>query len=145
MKKHRCLPHHPSPAKQSPSPFTDQQIQTTKSSPHHRSPRKSRATLQKPDPPAGSEPTHTEGTDVGFGGGGAHRGGDELVGVGACGGADHRRAAGGRGSPGAAASEQAGSRGAQLRRRHSHRGLVGWFVGPVRSVFGFTTRGEGGE
>jgi hypothetical protein len=55
--------------------------------------------------------------------GGSHRGGDELVGVGAGGGADHRGAAGRCGSMRATASEQAGGRGAELHRRHG-LGLV---------------------
>jgi hypothetical protein len=54
-----------------------------------------------------------------------HRGGDELVGVGADGSADDRGAAGRRRSAGAAAGEQAGGWGAEHRRRHRHGfGLV---------------------
>jgi hypothetical protein len=54
-----------------------------------------------------------------------HRGGDELVGVGADGGADDRGAAGRRRSAGAAAGEQAGGLGAEHRRCHRHQfGLV---------------------
>jgi len=87
---------------------------------------------QNPDPPAVYPPLLTAQrynnlgrgcSHVGFGGG-AHCGGDELIGVGAGGGADHRGAAGGRGSAGAAASEQACGRGAQLHRRHRHMFLV---------------------
>ena len=61
------------------------------------------ANIQKLDPTA----------DVG-----AHRGGDELVGVGAGGGAHDRGAAGGPGSAGA--EQGGGGRGAQLRRQHRH-------------------------
>jgi hypothetical protein len=50
--------------------------------------------------------------------GGTHCGGDEVVGVGAGGSADHRGTAGRCGSTRVTASEQAGGRGAELHRRH---------------------------